>query len=120
MRRYLIDFWETITKQPIDISECETFRQARRWFTRHGVPAAKAAKTQDQLRDVLLDEIAARPFSSGDKLSNDIRRYLNGIDEDEDSGRLAYEYERRMLEAETPYDFERARKAYFKYKKGYR
>lgn len=117
MRHFLIDFWETVTKQPIDISECETYKQARRWFVRRGVAAAKAAKTPEQLRDILLDDLARRAFDTEDRMSYDIRRYLNGVDEDNYTNRLAYEYERRMLEAETSYDFERAKKAYNKYKK---
>ena len=120
MRRFIRDFlndlWETIIGQTIDISESTTFKQARQWFSRQGIPEAKAAKTLPQLREILLDDLASRPFDTNDTLSYAIRRYLNGLDEDSDTNRPEELIIWRMLHAETLYDLETAQNEYRAFK----
>lgn len=117
MRDFLNDIWEMITRQVLSSSDITTFKQARQWFSRQGVSAAKAAKTPEQLREILLDVLAGRSFDVDDKLANDIRIYLNGVDENVDTHRPEALAAWRMLHAETEYDLYQAQKEYSKLKR---
>jgi hypothetical protein len=82
---------------PIDISDCKTLRQARRWFYYEGkIKAAKSAKTREELREILLDFLVDSNLPFSTPLTGEIRWYLNNQDMRVDLWPSSSELERNL------------------------
>jgi hypothetical protein len=82
---------------PIDVADCKTLRQARRWFYHEGkIKAAKSAKSREELRKILLDFLVYSSHISDVPLKGEIRRYLNDQDKKADYVPNSSELERNL------------------------
>lgn len=111
MLNRLKQFWLAVTV-PIDISECKTLSQARRWFDEAGVRDAKAAKSREELREVLLDTLAD-PDMSGTPVASVIRHYLGDQDALAGVTISSSDLDRRLYAEDlSQEDYDRAAEAY--------
>ena len=106
----LKEFWYTVTRQPIHISECTTHKEARNWFARNGLRQARGCKTPAELRELLFEQLMTLPFDY--PLNRAIRSYLNALDERADRTVTSGDLEAAMLRAENPVDYEKALREY--------
>lgn len=107
MFKRLKELWQSATV-PVDISECKTIGQARRWFYYSGVPEAKHARTKEQLRTVLVNKLEERRTLDNDPLSGEIRDYLQRQLEPTDAAVRMRNLEKAVEEADSPEAFSKA------------
>lgn len=103
----LKELWQSVSV-PVDISECKTLGQARRWFYYSGVPEAKQARTKAQLRAVLVNKLEERQAIGNDPLSGEIRDYLQNQLEPTDEALRMRKLEKAVEEADSPEAFTKA------------
>lgn len=110
--QFLKDFWLNVTNQPIDISECTTFRQSRRWFTNNGLDVAMGKKNPEELRELLFEVLTAQSIPFDHSLNSAIRRYLIAEDEKADQVITSSDLEADIWRADTPEAYDAALSRY--------